>query len=95
MQAEEAVKKQGFATTSIFRPGLLERGDKARGMEKMISAIMSGVKVSDVAKAMLLDAKRALGLGEGGSSSAGAKPVAVFEDRAIRKAAAAGTPPVA
>jgi hypothetical protein len=88
-QAEEAAKKQGFATLSIFRPGLLDRGDKARGIEKMISAVASGVKVSDVAKVMILDAKRALGLG-GSSGSCSAEPVAVYEDKAIRKSAAAG-----
>lgn len=35
MQAEEAVKGQGFARAGIFRPGMLDRGDKARSIEKV------------------------------------------------------------
>jgi hypothetical protein len=34
-QAEEAVKSQGFVRAGIFRPGMLDRGDKARAIEKV------------------------------------------------------------
>lgn len=46
MQAEEAVKAQRFPYASILRPGLLERGELARGMEKVVARVMSSVKVS-------------------------------------------------
>ena len=45
-QAEEAVKAQRFPYASILRPGLLERGELARGMEKAVARLMSSVKVS-------------------------------------------------
>ncbi|CAN0453034.1 unnamed protein product, partial [Hapterophycus canaliculatus] len=32
---QKVVRSAGFPHTSIWRPGLLGRGDKARGMEKM------------------------------------------------------------
>jgi hypothetical protein len=35
LQAEEAVKSQGFGRAGIFRPGMLDRGDKARAIEKV------------------------------------------------------------
>lgn len=47
MQAEEAVKAQRFPYASILRPGLLERGELARGMEKAVARVMSSVKVSN------------------------------------------------
>ena len=34
-QVEEALKEIHFSKTSIFRPGLLERGDKKRFVEKV------------------------------------------------------------
>jgi hypothetical protein len=43
LQAEEAVKSAGFARAAIFRPGLLDRGDKARLWEKVIGLSEEGV----------------------------------------------------
>lgn len=40
-QAEESVKSAGFSRTAIFRPGLLDRGDKARALEKVGSWLVS------------------------------------------------------
>ncbi|GIL86232.1 hypothetical protein Vretimale_13770 [Volvox reticuliferus] len=56
--AEQAVLEQGFARVSIFRPGLLDRGDKTRGVEKMALCVLSHINVKDVARLMILDAIR-------------------------------------
>lgn len=37
--------QQRIPATSIFRPGLLDRGADARGGEKMFLSIMSNIKV--------------------------------------------------
>lgn len=42
------MKSQGFKFVTIMRPGLLERGDKARGLEKTWAKFMSSVPVSQV-----------------------------------------------
>jgi hypothetical protein len=57
MQAEEAVKAQGFARVSIFRPGALDRGQKARWNERLASRLTTTTPVKDVARAMVLDAE--------------------------------------
>jgi len=57
VQAEEAVKAQGFAYVSIFRPGTLDRGKKARWNERLASRLMTTTPVKDVARAMVLDAE--------------------------------------
>ena len=57
LQAEEAVKSQHFASTFIFRPGLLDRGDKARGVEKWASKVLNSTSVKDIATAMVLEAE--------------------------------------
>ncbi|KAF6257651.1 hypothetical protein COO60DRAFT_1206333 [Scenedesmus sp. NREL 46B-D3] len=54
--AEEAVKGQGFARAGIFRPGMLDRGDKARAIEKWFAPLTGAIPVADVAKAMVADA---------------------------------------
>lgn len=54
-QAEEAVKSQGFAYTTILRPGLLARGDKARTAERAFSFLLKGVPVSQVAHVAVQD----------------------------------------
>lgn len=54
-QAEEAVKAQGFAYTTILRPGLLARGAKARTAERAFSLILKGVSVSQVAHVAVQD----------------------------------------
>ncbi len=48
LQAEEAVKASGFAYATIMRPGLLERGQMARGLEKAVAKVWSSVPVSKV-----------------------------------------------
>eukprot|EP00884_Botryococcus_braunii_P022503 jgi/Botrbrau1/8937/Bobra.0148s0050.1 len=82
-QAEEAVKAAGFPRTSIFRPGLLERGDAARGVEKVFSYILPSIHVRDVARVMILDAE----------NSAAPHGNAVFENAAILAAAKANVAP--
>ncbi|WIA24116.1 hypothetical protein OEZ85_013714 [Tetradesmus obliquus] len=79
--AEEAVKGQGFARVGIFRPGMLDRGDKARSIEKLFAPLTGAIAVSDVARVMLADAA-AFKAG----SVAG---VGVFEMKDMRAAAAA------
>eukprot|EP00878_Enallax_costatus_P044876 GHUV01053650.1.p1 GENE.GHUV01053650.1~~GHUV01053650.1.p1 ORF type:complete len:209 (+),score=94.39 GHUV01053650.1:36-662(+) len=79
--AENAVTSQGFARAAIFRPGMLDRGDKARGIEKIFMPIMGSIRVSDVAKVMIADAE-AFKAGK-------ASGTAVFEMKALQQAAAA------
>lgn len=65
--AEEVVKHQGFDYVSIMRPGLLERGDLARGPEKLYAKLVSSVAASQVAKVMIGDAEKPnRAAGEGG-----------------------------
>jgi oxidoreductase len=81
-QAEEAVKSQGFERVSIFRPGLLNRGDLVRsGMESLLLGKGFDIKVQDVAKLMVLDAERE-------SPPPG---VTTFEMKALMRAAKEGT----
>ena len=64
--------------TTIVRPGLLERGELARGLEKLSSKLLSSVAVSQVARVMLADAER--WHEARGPAAAGAEPeVKVFE----------------
>jgi len=51
-EAEQAYKDMGFQNLSIFRPGLLDRGDKARTIEKIALAIIPSISVKTVATAM-------------------------------------------
>uniref|UniRef100_A0A7S0WUK6 NAD(P)-binding domain-containing protein n=1 Tax=Chlamydomonas leiostraca TaxID=1034604 RepID=A0A7S0WUK6_9CHLO len=59
-QAEEYVKSQGFASCAIYRPGLLLRGDKARGVEKAFVRLpfLSSLPTTSLARSMVADAKR-------------------------------------
>lgn len=41
----KVVKEAGFPHTSIWRPGLLGRGDKARGVEKMARFLVTPVRL--------------------------------------------------
>jgi hypothetical protein len=54
-KAEEAVKSAGFAYVTIMRPGLLQRGTLARGMEPIAAKIIPSIPVSHVAAAMIAD----------------------------------------
>lgn len=81
-QAEEAVKAQGFPTVSIFRPGALARGNKARGNEKWLSMLpITTTPVKAVAQAMILDAE------------AGRTGVHIYEEASIIQAAKSAMPP--
>ncbi|KAI8473336.1 MAG: hypothetical protein J3K34DRAFT_519005 [Monoraphidium minutum] len=85
--AEEAVKAQAFDAAGIFRPGLLDRGAKARPNERWFLKLVSAVAVGDVAKVMIADAERFL--------STGAPPGAhTYEMGAIQRAAKAAAAPV-
>jgi oxidoreductase len=86
LQAEEAVKSQGIEKTSIFRPGLLDRGEKARSLEKLVAGFMSSINVADVAKVMIADAVSRLA----DKTSSG---VTVYEMKKMQAAAGAGTAP--
>ncbi|KAG2494953.1 hypothetical protein HYH03_006888 [Edaphochlamys debaryana] len=77
--AEQAAIDQGFTRTSIFRPGMLDRGDKVRaGAEKIALGIMTSIKTKDVARLMILDALR---------DPSACRPVMRFEMGALLKAA--------
>lgn len=55
--AENTVKEKGFDHVTIMRPGLMDRGDAARGAEKYYAKFVSSVPVSVVAAAMICDAE--------------------------------------
>ena len=57
IQAEDAVRAQGFPRVTIFRPGLLLKASNATVMEKVIGSIVTGIHVRDVAQCMRLDAE--------------------------------------
>lgn len=59
-EADDATIALQFPHTSIFRPGLLERGDKARTVESFFGCFVTGMPVTNVAKALLRDALAAL-----------------------------------
>lgn len=81
-QAEEAVKSQGFARAAIFRPGMLDRKEKARFIEKVFAPLAGSVDVADVARVMIADAAAF----KAGKVSG----VETFENSAIKAAAKAG-----
>ncbi|KAF8055279.1 HTATIP2 [Scenedesmus sp. PABB004] len=80
--AEEGVKAQGFSRAAIFRPGMLDRGDRARSIEKVFAPLLGSIPVAHVARAMLSDADV---FRRGAASGA----TAVFEMRELRRM---GTP---
>ena len=49
---------QGFPSVSILRPGLLNRQEHARPIERLGSAILSSIAVEDVAKVMIMAAEK-------------------------------------
>ncbi|KAL4424870.1 hypothetical protein ABPG77_002093 [Micractinium sp. CCAP 211/92] len=86
--AEEAVKASGFAYATIMRPGLLERGQMARGLEKAVAKVWSSVPVSKVAAVMIADAERwhdARRGGGGSGATEGQAAVKVFEMKDIQR----------
>ncbi|KAK1930432.1 Oxidoreductase HTATIP2 [Phytophthora citrophthora] len=57
-EVEEKVQQMLFERTSIFRPGMLQRGDLLRGTEKMFGWMIPGsyqIHAKTVAKGMLSD----------------------------------------
>lgn len=56
-EVEDALKEMHFPNTSIFRPGVLDRGRKKRFAEKLVGWVMTSISVAKVAKAMLADAE--------------------------------------
>ena len=66
--AEEAVRAAGFESAAAVRPGLLNRGDRARTGERLFGWLMSWIDVSQVARAMLATADEALSGARGGWS---------------------------
>lgn len=52
-EADAFVEKAGIAAVSIFRPGLLERGDKMRGVEKFAKLFMFAMPVATIGKCVL------------------------------------------
>jgi oxidoreductase len=59
-QAEEAVKAQGFARVSIFRPGMLVRPGSERLVERVFAALpVPKLQVGDLAKVMIAEAEKA------------------------------------
>ncbi|CAM9654026.1 unnamed protein product [Chrysoparadoxa australica] len=62
-QIEDRVKAANFPFTSIFQPGLLGRGNKARTVEKICSWVMPTMPAKTLARAMVLDMEKKLGAG--------------------------------
>lgn len=56
-QAEEAVKAAGFESVTIARPGMLDRGEKARPLERRLAHVLSSVHAATVAKALISSAE--------------------------------------
>lgn len=94
-QAEEAAKAAGFKYTAIMRPGLLDRGDLMRGLEKALLKVVSSVPVAQVAHAMIGDAEAyhaaaaAGGSGGAGEVPSGARVYSMKEIQQYKPAAAA------
>ena len=90
---------------SVFRPGLLDRGDKARTGEALFHGIVPTISVADVAKVMVADANDALAAaaaaaagsadGDGRAAPVGNKrPVlSLFEMKELKRAAKEGRAP--
>ncbi len=86
------MKSQQLPWTSIFRPGLLARGeDLARGPEKLAARLLSSVQVADLAQVMIADAERVAAYAKRPPPATAA--VCVFEMKDILKAVKAGTAP--
>eukprot|EP00039_Didymoeca_costata_P020137 m.340194 g.340194 ORF g.340194 m.340194 type:complete len:268 (+) comp19178_c0_seq1:406-1209(+) len=56
-QKELAVKEQNFLRTTIFRPGMLNRLQSDRALEKVALTFLNGLRVDNLAKAMIRDAE--------------------------------------
>lgn len=76
------LKSRGFSTLSIARPGLLNRGNAARTMEKIALWIMPSIDTSVVAAALVEDAEQMLVPG----ATARTEPLANSDLRALAAA---------
>ncbi|KAE8899069.1 hypothetical protein PF005_g17973 [Phytophthora fragariae] len=54
-EVEENIKKLGFERTSIFRPGLINRGELARTVESIAGYLLPSVTTRAIAKGMMVD----------------------------------------
>jgi hypothetical protein len=69
LQCENTVKELRFPHTSIWQPGLLGRGDKARFNERMFGWLTRPIPTATVARAMVADAEA---IAAGAAAQAGA-----------------------
>lgn len=85
-EIEEYLKGCAFPSLAIFRPGLLDRGDKSRAVERAAAYILPSIPVADVAKALRLQAQQSLA-----ANPSGERPLAVTLPNAeIAKLASGG-----
>jgi len=77
---EDCVRKAAFDRVSIYRPGLLNRGDKLRFNEKIAVKLMKSTPVSAVANFMAFHSKEEK---EGGDTTT--PIIKVYEDKEIRQ----------
>ena len=76
-EIEQRLKNMGYNHVSIWRPGLLDRGEESRRfVEKMAMVFTSGMPVENIAKAMLQDALDRVGKASGTSVEAGGEGAA-------------------
>ncbi|KAF4317187.1 hypothetical protein BBO99_00008743 [Phytophthora kernoviae] len=54
-EVEENIKHLGFERTSIFRPGLIDRGEKTRTVESIASYVLPSITTRIIAKGMVVD----------------------------------------
>ncbi|CAM9895645.1 unnamed protein product [Laminaria digitata] len=76
----KVVTSAGYPHTSIWRPGLLGRGVKARGVEKMARFLVTPMPVETLGRAMVMDAESKLGAGPEENAE-------IFYNKQIRKLA--------
>lgn len=80
---EESTKGEKFAYTSIFRPGLLDRGqvEDSRFFEKVVNRLFRGIPVSVVAEGMMQDALLYIAK----EAAASAPEVVMYDNAGIRR----------
>jgi hypothetical protein len=78
------VKAQRLPHTTIVRPGLLERGELARGAEKVFARLLSGVAVGQVARVMVTEAEK-WHSGHSSGSTAAEPEVRVYEMKELQQ----------
>ncbi|KAL4139900.1 hypothetical protein PRNP1_015329 [Phytophthora ramorum] len=57
-EVEESIKQLSFERTSIFRPGLIDRGELARTVESIAGYLLPSVTTHAIARGMLVDYER-------------------------------------